>query len=524
MDFSTKVNKSRSQRRIQKEGFSSYHASHNLQFYTLPPTEIISLQEFEDSAVERLKVLKAIETAGLKYPRSSEQYTELMDKELKNSRFKSATKVSGDADFQRLDHMSHFILRLVYCKSDDLRRWFLQQELDLFRYRFTKERSENIEAFLSANNLDYKPIAEEEKAAISLQLSKAGNISISRVDSTQYYKVPFTEVLDLVRAKKVYLEKGFAYVPKTDLVSIILSVYRTHLSHALAVTSRALPHLEEDGRLIPLLNRLSKCYVGQDYTTKKSSAGKITADMLDQLSKKSFPLCMQHLHQSVRQTHHLKHWGRLQYTLFMKGIGMALEEVLKFWRAEFCRIMDVDKFDKQYAYNFRHSFGKEGKRADYTPYNCMKIILTNPPAAGDCHGCPYRHIDTELLIQKLRNNGMSKDGIDQVMQYVKGGHYQMACTRTFELSHQVEPSSFSVQHPNQYFEESQALLNGTKTVVGTPQTPRTQRSNLYTQSTPSSQKSSQPVSSTQLSGIEEMEDDDFPQMSAEEVEAMTQEN
>lgn len=38
-------------------------------------------------------VLKAIETAGLKYPRSSEQYTELLDKELKTSRFKAATKV-----------------------------------------------------------------------------------------------------------------------------------------------------------------------------------------------------------------------------------------------------------------------------------------------------------------------------------------------------------------------------------------------------------------------------------------------
>lgn len=51
-------------------------------------------------------------------------------------------------------------------------------------------------------------------------------------------QVPFTEVLDLVRSKKVYLEKGFAYVPKTDLVSIILSVYRTHLSHALAVSAK----------------------------------------------------------------------------------------------------------------------------------------------------------------------------------------------------------------------------------------------------------------------------------------------
>lgn len=44
------------------------------------------------------------------------------------------------------------------------------------------------------------------------------------------------------------------------------------------------------------------------------------------------------------------------------------------------------QFDKGYAYNIRHSFGKEGKRTDYTPFSCMKIILTNPPSQGDYHG------------------------------------------------------------------------------------------------------------------------------------------
>lgn len=44
------------------------------------------------------------------------------------------------------------------------------------------------------------------------------------------------------------------------------------------------------------------------------------------------------------------------------------------------------QFDKGYSYNIRHSFGKEGKRTDYTPFSCMKIILTNPPSQGDYHG------------------------------------------------------------------------------------------------------------------------------------------
>lgn len=36
--------------------------------------------------------------------------------------------------------------------------------------------------------------------------------------------------------------------------------------------------------------------------------------------------------------------------------------------------MDADKFEKLYAYNIRHMFGKEGKQADYKPWSCNKVI------------------------------------------------------------------------------------------------------------------------------------------------------
>ncbi|KAM9804335.1 DNA primase large subunit [Neosynchiropus ocellatus] len=451
-----------------------------LQFYGQPPTENISLTEFEAFAVDRLKLLKTVENLGVSYVKLSEQYDKKLVQEFKTLNFPYRAETddrkvqSGltEGEKRRKDHISHFILRLAYCQTEDLRRWFIQQEVDLFRYRFNELSPQQKLDFLHKNNLQYNTITADEKKLLKDKLVNSSyTVSGITVEGQDFYKVPFQDALDLVRTRKVYLKAGYVYIPHQDIVTIVLNDFRTRLSKALALTARSLPAVHSDERLQPLLNHLSHAYVGQDYSIQKN-VGKISLEQIDSLSGKSFPLCMRQLHQALRENHHLRHGGRMQYGLFLKGIGLTLEQALQFWRSEFIRgKVDADKFDKAYAYSIRHMFGKEGKRADYTPFSCMKVILSNAPSQGDHHGCPFRHSDPELLKQKLQFYKVSPSGISQILELVKGMHYQLACQKYFELTHSIDDANFSLSHPNQYFIESQKVLGGGRDIKREPDPP-----------------------------------------------------
>ena len=41
---------------------------------------------------------------------------------------------------------------------------------------------------------------------------------------TEFFKVPFTDVVDLVRKRAVYIQKGFAYVSQVSYLSWVFSL------------------------------------------------------------------------------------------------------------------------------------------------------------------------------------------------------------------------------------------------------------------------------------------------------------
>jgi DNA primase large subunit len=90
------------------------------------------------------------------------------------------------------------------------------------------------------------------------------------------------------------------------------------------MTAREFSKLDEDTRIVPLLENLSQGFlagVPSEWNESPNEDGTdIKAEMVDEIARKHYPLCMRHLHDSLRRDRHLRYFGRLQYGLFLKVV------------------------------------------------------------------------------------------------------------------------------------------------------------------------------------------------------------
>lgn len=381
-------------------------------------------------------------------------------------------------DERQKDHYSHFILRLAFSGTEDLRRRFARVETMLFKLRYQTDDARERKAFIESLNFDWEHVSDDEKRCLSDGLLTA-TPGLKRIEDENWFKVDWARVPELVEHRSVLLRKGKAYVPMREQTSMIMTEFTSRLERALELTARALPRLDEDDRLSPILNHLSKNFATPDAAFSDSDAAlpgaPINASNIDNLSQ-HFPLCMKNLHSTLRKNSHLKHFGRLQYNLFLKGIGLSLEDSLLFWRHSFKLITD-DTFNKEYRYNVRHAYGDVGGDANrrgrgYSPYSCQKILTEHPPGPGEAHGCPYRHFSIDNLTSMLQATGVNdRDVLKGVKEDVEKKRYHIACNRVFEWAHKGELKKVkdegtwgaaeldTIVHPNAYFKRSYLLKN-----------------------------------------------------------------
>ena len=139
-----------------------------------------------------------------------------------------------------------------------------------------------------------------------------------------------------------------------DIQHLLTFKFKSLLTQNVAMTSKILPNLDEDERLIRMLSELDKRYTGADYTDNNTDV--VRPEQVKPLKDKgAFPLCMRSMQTALEKTHHLKYKARLQYGLFLKGIGLSMDDALRFFRGEFTQShVDADKFDKEYTYGIRY--------------------------------------------------------------------------------------------------------------------------------------------------------------------------
>jgi DNA primase large subunit len=354
------------------------------------------------------------------------------------------------------DHISHFVLRLAYCRTEDLRRWFLAQEVALLKWRLGHSAAGSTTQALADVLPEAKLIPQKELEAsklMSLILASTPNIKLE----TKIYQVPFTHALDLVQHRQVFVRRGMAYIPESKLVHLVTARFRASLSRQLVLLS-AVPTTPGLQRTQGFLKNVATVHAIKDqFQTDGDSISDLNASNVP-AHIKHMPLCMAQLQMGLQKEKHLKHWGRLQYGLFLKGAGLSLEDALTYFERMF-----VGKgFSKEYAYNWRHMYGKEGKRANYPAYSCAKVINSNAPNANEHHGCPFKHGSVQEVTTLLGRLGVNPQQQKGIIAQQQSHNYQLACVEHFKVTHPNAESNSNVQtdnlgnHPNAWFHSSLA--------------------------------------------------------------------
>ena len=375
-----------------------------------------------------------------------------------------------DSEELRNDEVSHFICRLAYCRNDELKRWFVAQETRLFGYRldfFTSKekldflRSECEMEFeqLNHDHEDWQKFKERIVFNLEERHKKRRQTFLVENHAEQFIKIPFKQAINLVSNRNCFLFKGFSYVHIDDLNTICKAQFKNMMFKELGKAHKFLSTILADQRLAKILIDLgnpNQIEFNLQEVTAPTDTEKISLSQLNYYQKKSFPPCMKALFTALSNKGHLKHFGRLQLGLFLKGIGLSVEESLQFWRQHFK--VDGDKFEKQYAYNIRHSYGQEGKRNDYKPWSCQKVIGQQPPGNGEFHGCPFKTFGESSLIQLLGSYGLTSSDIDTVVMKNREKLHQVACLRLYELAHPDAAADNVGNHPNAFFASSASYL------------------------------------------------------------------
>ncbi|KAK2583709.1 hypothetical protein KPH14_009629 [Odynerus spinipes] len=366
---------------------------HDLQLYKYYPEGTFSLNELEAICMERAEVLLYVEKIYIQtgVRRTASQCKARLIDILQKNGYNLFVKIINGASnelgldtkiadkvlgLRKQDHISHFVLRAAFSSYE--KRWFHIQELRLFYWRLYTSTIEEMKEFLRVNKLKTHDISEEDKEELQEYI------------------------------------KGMAFVPEKELAGLCFGYFKENLASGLGSMPIVAAEAANDCRI----NKIFKTLIERIALQKaaiQTTDGPTVAE-LDELSKISYPLCMRIIHETLRKDHHLQYWARLQYSLFLKSIGVTLDDAMELWKEEFSKKVNQEMFEREYGYRLRHIYGQEGSLKEYRCYSCARIIHFNIKSQVESYGCPFKHLSNVSLREKLSEYKCVPTDIEDIVQ------------------------------------------------------------------------------------------------------------
>ncbi|XP_072181027.1 DNA primase large subunit-like [Diadema setosum] len=408
---------------------------------------------------------------------------------------KGSTAIDSDCliEGSRKDRTSHFLLRLICSCDAEASSFFIRSETELFCHRFASMNSAELTTLLSSTYRFLSKIKTQQACRDTTSPSKGRAetsvaVSVTSMAHRKYsdalnnlhdvlgrtlkakgswrdviqcymeysrdtFGIPFQHAACLVASRQVRLERGTALVPFSNLHIVMATLFEDIVRKGVAIASiHSQEHLLDDDRMQSLYRdvraRFFRMPMGTGSGLPTSSQGSIQGSQLDSLHH-FFPPCMRHLHRMLRKKHRLRHFSRVQYTLFLKEIGLPVDDAIQLWKSEYSQPSGCHGSTggcqhswardwKRYTYNIRHLYGLEGSRTNYRAHSC-RSIQGMQLGFGEEGGCPLKHFDDASIQQILDLEDLAGSQRDQVLHERKRGCFQRACGKI--LHHRMDRAS-----------------------------------------------------------------------------------
>ena len=375
-----------------------------MSFYLKPPRGDIHMEKLEELTVKRWRFLQLLDLEDI-----SQFHQTLVDHaNLSESVMENSSK----------DRVSHFFLRLCISKSVDYssKSKFIEKETSLFTYRLEQMSKRDItksihDVLRHLDDLTNQETCDKVLSVLAKSLECILDQNMLEEEGNYFeFQVPFQVVPQLVCRRKVVLNQGKASVHCDNVKEYLSCVFSTLLRSSIKkMSSQTISYgFEEDDDRIRILADTVQNQIISAYDSISQISGKshIRFEQIEELSK-HYPPCFAHVHQKLQSSHRLGHHARIAYTLYLKDIGLPLEESLKFWNFFYSK--HANHHDKcthswqengrKFEYSINHLYGNAGSRKVYSAHNCSSIAKRCSNINGELN-CPF--YDIEDLAQDHR--------------------------------------------------------------------------------------------------------------------------